>query len=65
MQLKNSILIEYVGKNVELEGIIEEVTVCDEDISKYTLNIEKIIYDMDRDIVKEKVILKVIGEKKI
>lgn len=64
MQLKNSILIEYVGKNVELEGIIEEVTVCDEDISKYTLNIEKIIYDMDRDIVKEKVILKVIGEKK-
>ena len=64
MKLESSTLIKFSDKDIELEGNISEIIYNEKDISKYILNVEKIVDDGVSYFLNEKLSLKVIGENK-
>lgn len=64
MKLESSTLIKFLNKDIELEGTIRETIYNEKDISKYILNVEKIVDNGASYFLNENLSLKVIGQDK-
>lgn len=63
--LNSSLLIGYIEKNIEIEGIIDEIIYDDIGTSKYVLNVNMLFNNNETKEIREKTILRINGNKKL